>query len=175
MKKGKLHKTAVFVFYAVAIASFVTLVPATLNYLEFWVALSHLYLQVDSFTWSRVFVEGHNVVIINASLFLSHNSSYVGLKLHSVDIRIEYGEQFEYLYERRYWFADKPLDPFAKLALPIFNETLIGADDLANLLAEGNQVQLYFSTSVNMYLLGQSTADRVYLDTVNYTLLKLYE
>jgi hypothetical protein len=170
MKKKSLYNLVVVAFCAIVTVSLVTLVPSTLNYLEFWVALSHLNLDVKSFNWSKVFFEGHDRINMSADLLLFHNSSYVGLKLHSVDVRIEYGEQFTSLYEKRYWFFNKLLDPHSTLDLPVFNETSFAAEDFIRLLDQGKPVQLYFSTSVNVYLLGQNTADRVYIDLVNYTL-----
>jgi len=170
MKKRSLYNLAVVAFCAIVAVSLVALVPSTLNYLEFWVALSHLYLNVESFNWSEVFFEGYDRINMSANLLLSHNSSYVGLKLHSVDVKIEYGEQFGYLYEKRYWFFDKFLDPYSTLDLPMINEISFPAEGFVRLREQGKPVQLYFSTSVNVYLLGQNTADRVYLDLVSYTL-----
>jgi len=170
MKKAWIHKAAVLIFCAVVTVSFVTLVPTTLNYLELWVALSHLQLQVDSFSWSKAVSDDHDSINISANLFLLQNSSYVGLKLHSVDVKIEYGEQYEYLYERRFWFFEKPLDPFAKLNLTLSDDTASGTEDFIRLREQGKPVQLHFSTSANVFMLGQYTADRVYLDVVDYTL-----
>jgi len=170
MIKRSLHNVVVITFCAIVAISLVALVPSTLNYLEFWVALSHLSLNVESFNWSKVFFEGYERINMSADILLIHNSSYVGLRLHSVDVRIEYGEQFRYLYEKRYWFFDKFLDPYSTLDLPVFNETSFAAEDFVRLREQGEPVQLYFSTSVNVYLLGQSTADRVYLDLASYTL-----
>jgi len=169
MRKANWSKIAVYCFWIVVLGSFVTLVPATANYLEFWAALGHLYLRVDSFSWSNLTVDSTSTISIDANLSLFHNSSYVGLRYHSVDIKIYYADTFDTLFEKRFWFYELPVAPFSRLELFIINETVSDARHFLDLKSEGKMVELFFATSVNLYLLGQSTADRVYIEDVPLT------
>jgi hypothetical protein len=169
MSKGKWSKIVFISFWIVVFGSFVTLVPTTANYLEFWAALGHLYLRVDSFSWSNVTVDTTESISITANLSLFHNSSYVGLRYHSVDINIYYADTFGVLFEKRFWFSELSVEPFSRLSLSLNNEVAPGAGHFLDLKSEGKVVELYFATSVNLYLLGQSTADRVYIEDVPLT------
>jgi hypothetical protein len=169
MSKGQWSKIAFISFWVIVLGSLVTLVPTTANYLEFWAALGHLYLRVDSFSWSNVTVDTTQSIHINANFTLFHNSSYVGLRYHSVDISIYYADTGGVLFERRFWFFELSVEPFSRLELPLSNEIAIDAGHFLDLKSEGEMVELYFATSVNLYLLGQSTADRVYIEGVSLT------
>jgi hypothetical protein len=169
MRKANWSKIVVYCFLIVVLGSFVMLVPATANYLEFWAALSNFYLRVDSFSWSNVTVDTAKSIDIIANLTLFQNSSYVGLKYHSVDIKIYYADTFDTLFEMRFWLSGLPVEPFSRLELSLKNETASDARHFLDLKSEGKMVELFFATSVNLYLLGQSTADRVYIEDVPLT------
>jgi len=155
------------------VASALLLAPATMNYLEFYVALSRIYLRVDSMSISGVNVSSDLVdYVVSGHLFLVHNSSYVGLKVFSVDIVVYY--DYSVLFERRFWLGDSLIEPFSSLDLPMGNETFVSgyeqfADYVNQTVASGGHVVLLFSPCVNLYLLGNSIAERVYLEDANYT------
>lgn len=148
-----------------------------MNYLEFYVALSHLYIRVDWLNFYSVNgSSGSTDWVVSGQLALVHNSSYVGLKVFSVDVVVYYGEYSEVLFERRFWLADSQVEPFSSLNLVMGNETFVNAYELfaeysSRTVASGRHVVLYFSPCANLYLLGNSIAERVYLDDVNYTLI----
>jgi len=175
MKRVTSYRLVKAAFYVAVVASILLLTPATMNYLEFYVALSHVYLKVDSVGIYNVSSDTTSGAFVGASLSLVHNSSYVGLKIFSVDITVYYDENSEVLFDKRFWLGDSKIDPFSTLVLTIRNETsvydfarFVEYNDRAK--ARGDPVILDFSPCVNLYLLGNSVAERIYLDDVAYTM-----
>jgi len=177
MKRTKSYRLVWLTFFLAVAMSALLLIPATLNYLEFYVALSHMYLKINSFDIYTVLIDQTPDAVISANLSIVQDSSYVGLKVLSVDILVSYNERAGYsgtLFTRKFTFSDASIGPHYSLTLPIANDTYVdgnflGFADYNNQSSgRGEPVTLRFSPDVNLYLLGSSSAETVYLDDVTY-------
>lgn len=179
MKRATSHKLVVLAFCLAIALSTVLLIPATLNYLEFYVALGHMHLKISSFDIYTVFVGQFRDGVISANLSVIQNSSYVGLRVLSVDISVHYDASAEYsevLFERKFTIiGDESIGPYSSLDLIMGNEThleyfpLFAAYNNQSMI-RGEPVTLRFSPTVNLYLLGNTVAEKVNLDDVIYTM-----
>jgi len=164
-------------FGVAVIASAVLLVPATMNYLELYSALSHIYLRVNSVNIhnSSLDATSNPRVVVSANLSLFHNSSYVGLKVFSVDIVVYYGEQPEVLLQTRFWLGDTVIMPFSSLDLQMSETSVYNPSRFLEYnnqaRARGEPVTLGFSSFANLYILGNAFPERVDLEDVSYQML----
>jgi hypothetical protein len=176
MKRVTSYRLVTLAFCMAVALSVLLLVPATLNYLEFYVALSHMYIRINSFDIYTVVVGQLRDAMISANLSIVQNSSYVGLKVLFVDISVRYREEAGYsntLFSRRFTARDASFGPHSSLDLIMANETSLDyfpsfAAYNDQSMTRGEPVKLLFSTDIALYMLGNPTADRVYLDDVAY-------
>jgi hypothetical protein len=176
MKRSMSYRLVVFTFCAAVALSAVLLVPATINYLEFYVALGHMYLRINSFDIYTVLVGGEfRDAMVSANLSIIQDSSYVGLKVQTVDIIVYYDKQEGYssvLFSRKFP-VDVSIGPHSSVDLIMANETYLQyfplfADYNNQSMARGEPVKLRFSTDVNLFMLGNPLSNALYLGDVTY-------
>jgi hypothetical protein len=176
MSKRKSYKVLALTTCAVIIISMVSLVFATINYLEFYVALNGLCLRMDAFNYANVDVGTTGGIRVNVTLVLIQNSSFVGLKLNSVYVRIfyYYEDGIELLFARRFWLEGESFDAFSETPLIVRNLNLTFAErsvmKFVELKERGETVYGTLTSCVFLYLFGNSYASKVDLDNVELTL-----
>jgi len=176
MKRVAMYKLVELTFCLAIAVSALMLVPATMNYLELYVALSHMYLRINSFDIYPDSTGESGSAVVSANFSIVQNSSYAGLKALSINILVYYNERAGYsdiLFSRKFTVRDARLGPHSSLDLITANETYVEhfslfADYNNQSMARGDPVKLLFSSDINLYLLGSQSAETVYLDDVTY-------
>ncbi len=176
MKRAGYYKFVMVAFCLTVAVSALLLVPATLNYLQFHVALSHLYLRINSFNIYTVNVGQFRDAVIDANFSVVQNSSYVGLKFLSVDIVAYYDEAEGYsevLFSRKFLVNETSVGPHSSVDLIMSNDTYLQyfplfAEYNNQSVGRGEPVKLLFTSDVNLFMLGYSVATTLYLDDVAY-------
>lgn len=165
MQKKKIQSSTRWVFYAAVIASLVLLIPTTMNYLEFYVAMNNLYVRADFFSYIEVYAD--EIIRVNANFSLVHNSSYKGLKLNSIYVALYYEGAGEPLIAERFWFNNKPLDSFSEEPLP-FNDVSVAGGIAKNFveLKRTGAVEGILESTVWLCVFGNPSAISVSLDDV---------
>lgn len=164
------YKVFILIFCILFILSVSTLVFATVNYLEFYVALNNLYLRVDNFDYEIFELDGKKIVCVNGNLTLIHNSSYNGLTLESVYVSMFLEGESEPFFERRFWLDGQSLTPFSFVSLIIKNQNLTGnSGGFIQLKGQGENVDLTVKTCVFIYVFGGPFATKVYLEDFELT------
>ncbi|MEM3623244.1 MAG: hypothetical protein QXR76_05695 [Candidatus Bathyarchaeia archaeon] len=163
------YKVFMAVFCIIFVISLVTLAFATVNYLEFYVALHSLFLRVDSFE-CRI-LEGGDAVCVFGNFSLVHNSSYSGLVLESVYVSMFVEGDVEPFFERRFWLDGAVLAPFSSIPLSVENQTLTdNVESFIRLKEQGESVNLTVSSCVFVYIFGGPFATKVDLEDFSLTL-----
>ena len=163
------YKVFVAVFCVVFVFSLATLVFATVNYLEFYVALRSLFLRVNSFECK--ILEGESAVCVCGNFSLVHNSSYNGLVLESVYVSMFVDGEVEPFFERRFWLEGAVLAPFSSISLSVENQTLTdNVEGFIRLKEQGESVNLTVSSCVFIYIFGGPFATKVDLEDFSLTL-----
>jgi len=177
MKNRTMYRLVVFTFYLAVALSAVLLAPATMNYLEFYVALGRMHLRINSFDIFVVLIGGlYRNAMVSANFSIVQNSSYVGLKAQSVDFNVYFNEQHGFsslLFSRKFSLGDVSIDPHSSLDLIIANETYLDyfplfGDYNNQSIARGEPVKLLFSSDINLFMLGNPLPTTLYLDDVIY-------
>lgn len=178
MKKVRYYRFVMMAFCLTVAVSALLLVPATLNYLQFYVALNHVHLRINSFNIYTVNVGQFRDAVVSANLSIVQNSSYVGLKSQTVDIIVYYDKDDGYsqiLFSRKFIIPNNEtsLGPYSHVDLIISNDTYLYYYPLfANYNNQtqrrGEPVTLLFTSDVSLFMLGHSLSNMVYLDDVTY-------
>jgi hypothetical protein len=176
MKRTTSYRIVLIAFYLTVAASALFLVPATLNYLQFYVALSHMYLKINSFDIYPVHVGQLRDAVVSADFSIVQNSSYVGLSVLSVDVIAYYDKGAGYsqiLFSRKFTVGDSILGPHSSLHCITANDTYLQyfqlfADYNNQSMAKGEPVELLFTSDINLFMLGNPLANTVNLDDVTY-------
>jgi len=165
------YKVFVSVFCVAFVLSVSTLVFATVNYLEFYVALNNLYLRVDSFDYEIFELGGRKIVCVNGNLTLIHNSSYNGLVLESVYVSMFLEGESQPFFERRFWLDGESLPPFSSVFLVVKNQNLTdNIEGFVQLKEQGESVDLTVKTCVFIYVFGGPFATKVFLEDFELTI-----
>jgi hypothetical protein len=174
MERVSLHRVLVFVLLAAIVVSAGLLIPKTVNYLEYYVALSRLDLKVDWFSFTRLSANSTDS-IVGGQVSLFHNSSYVGLRVYRVDMVVYYGDSYFTLFSRRLPCRDAPLEPFSRLNLSLGDATFV--EDFPRFVnfnvdakQQGLPVVLRVESRVALYMFGNPFPEPIDLDVVEYTL-----
>lgn len=171
MRKWVNYKVLFALFLVGVIASVVSLVYATSNYLEFYVALGTLHVDVESFNVSIVYFGAVKGVSLNAVFGLGHNSSYNGLRLNSIYLSLFYEDEMEPLFEVRVWLEGVVLPPFS--TVPIVIENLNVTDNVVRfieLVESGEVIHATLKSCVFLYVFCDPYATAVFLSDVDLTL-----
>ena len=176
MKRLSLHRLLVIFLCAAVIVSAGLLIPKTINYLEYYVALSHLYLQVDEISFSRESPNSTDFVVIG-QVSLLHESSYVGLRVSKVDLVVYYSDYYVVLFSSHLPCHDAPLEPSSRLNLSLGDATFV--EDFPRFVSfnenakqQDRPVVLRVESRVSLYIFGNTIAEPVELDAVEYVLLE---
>lgn len=165
MEWTRRYKVLMSIFCIAFVLSVFALVFATINYLEFYVALDNLYLKVDSFDYEIFELGGKKIVCVNGILTLIHNSSYNGLVLESIYVSMFLEGESQTFFERRFWLDGGRLAPFSSVPLVIKNQNLTdNVEGFVQLKEHGESVDLTVKTCVFIYVFGGPFATKVVLE-----------
>jgi hypothetical protein len=165
------YRILLSLFLVGVILSAGSLVYATSNYLEFYVALGTLHLDVDSFNVSIVYFGEVKGVSLDAVFGLGHNSSYSGLRLNSAYLSMFYEDEAEPLFEVRVWLEGVVLPPFSTVPIVIENlNVTYNVMRFIELVESGKVIHATLKSCVYLYIFCDPFATTLFLDDVELTL-----
>jgi len=164
------RKVALCIFYGWVFVSIFYLVFPTLNYLEFFVAVRNLSFIVKSFECKVLNQSGEEKVLILGKFSLFQNSSYVGLRVFRVHVKIFYENMFSPIVSS-YFLIDDEIGPFSEKEFSL-NVTVSDKLLINNLVAlcdgSGSLVRWTIHSSTYIYVFGELSTTLLPLNSITF-------